>query len=499
MIPLLGRARVRAFDAAWIDAGVPSALLMENAGRGAAEIAEAQLLGGVAAGKRVVVVCSVGNNGGDGLVVARRLRTLGADVRVVICGDPARGSVDFTQQLAALRALGDVSVGAANEPLASADLLVDALFGTGLSRALDGEAAALVQAMNAHPAPVLALDVPSGLDADSGAVLGEVCVRAALTATFAFRKIGLCTPRGREQAGAVVLVDIGVPATLADGEQPAAWLLEPADVRRSLRARNVSSHKNRSGHVLIIGGSPGKTGAPQLAAHGALRAGAGLVTVATWRPEELNALPLSAMRRPLDAEWTGDLPRMAAVVAGPGLGIGDEAARVFEALLATDRALVLDADAFTWAAGRPSAFVREAPTVLTPHPAELGRLLGATVHALESDRLKAARDAAAATGAVVVLKGAHTVVAAPGAVPVVSPFAVPALGVAGSGDTLAGVIGALLGAGHQAFEAAWLGIWLHAAAAERVAVAHGGTDRGLLPTEVADGLPALFAEYLRPA
>lgn len=489
MNPLLGREGARAFDKKWIDAGVPSLLLMENAGRGAADVAVG-MLGGRASGQRVVVVCGTGNNGGDGLVVARRLHTLGASVRVLLVGEEEKLTHEAAVQARAYRAVGRI------EPFGDfeADLVVDALFGTGLSRALEGAAAAAVDRINASGAKILALDVPSGLDANTGAVLGT-CVRATRTATFGYAKTGLYTPRGSEHVGGIDVVDIGVPP---DETAPVAWLVTRSDVHRAIHRRHAGAHKNANGHVLVVGGSPGKTGAPQLAAYGALRAGAGLVTVATWPAslDALGALPISAMRAPLDLD---ELPKlldgMRAVVAGPGLGTGDEAARVFVHLCtAYEGPVVFDADAFTWAAKKPYRFARKGPTVLTPHPAELGRILDRSAKDIESDRLRFAREAAAATGAVVVLKGAHTVVAAPDGTPIVSPHAVAALGVAGSGDTLAGIVGALLGAGHVPEEAAWLAVWLHAEAARRVAAARGNTDRGLLPTEFADEIPVLFAD-----
>ncbi len=489
MNPLLGREGARAFDKKWIDAGVPSLLLMENAGRGAADVA-VTMLGGSPKDKRVVVVCGTGNNGGDGLVVARRLHTLGATVRVLVVGEEQRFTHETAVQARAYRAVGHIEPFGAFE----ADLIVDALFGTGLSRALEGAPAEAVRRINASGAEVLALDVPSGLDANTGAVLGD-CVRATRTVTFGYAKTGLYTPRGSEHTGVVDVVDIGVPA---HETAPVAWLITRSDVYGALQRRRAGAHKNHNGHVLVIGGSPGKTGAPQLSAYAALRAGAGLVTVATWPAsvESLGALPISAMRAALDLE---DLSRlvagMRAVVAGPGLGTGADAARVFVHLCtAYEGPVVFDADAFTWAAKKAYRFARKGPTVLTPHPAELARILNRSTQDIEGDRLRFAREAASATGAVVVLKGAHTVVAAPDATPIVSPHALAALGVAGSGDTLAGIVGALLCAGHVPQEAAWLGVWLHAEAARRVAAAHGHTDRGLLPTEFADALPALFAD-----
>ncbi len=490
MIALVGREGASAFDKKWIDAGVPSLLLMENAGRGAADLAAAQLLDGTPAGKQVVVVCGTGNNGGDGLVVARRLRTLGASVRVLLVGAEARFTHEASVQARAYRALGSI------EPFADfeAELVVDALFGTGLSRALEGEAEAAVLRINASGAKVLALDLPSGLDANTGVVHGA-CVRATRTATFGYAKTGLYTPRGSEHAGCIDVLDIGVPQ---DQSNPAAWLVGASDARSAVRRRAGGSYKNSNGHVLVVGGSPGKTGAPQLAGYAALRAGAGLVTVATWPSslDALSSLPISCMRAPLDLDALAkSFEGMRAVVAGPGLGTGADAGRVFVHLCtAYEGAVVFDADAFTWAAKKAYRFARKGPTVLTPHPAELARILDRDTQDIEANRMCCAREAADATGAVVVLKGAHTVVAAPNGTPIVSPHAQPALAVAGSGDTLAGIVGALLGAGYVPEEAAWLGVWLHGEAARLAVVANANTDRGLLPTEFADQLPALFGQ-----
>lgn len=472
MIPLVDRHGARAYDAYWIERGVPSLVLMENAGRGAAEVAASRLDGDA----RVTVLCGTGNNGGDGLVVARHLRRRGQTVRVLMLGEPA--TPDAIANARAWTATGGALETWTGAPIDAA-LVIDGLFGTGLSRPLQDDAARMVQAIRA---PVLALDVPSGLDADTGAALG-VCVRAECTVTFGAAKRGLYTPSGRSYAGEIAVCDIGVPG---DGVTASAWLLEPADIQ--IPARRAIAHKNANGHVLIVGGAPGTIGAPQLAAYGALRAGAGLVSVASWEPAALAHLPMAVMCREIREEWPEH--GLQAMVVGPGLGVDARAAGVFAHVTsdACTLPVVLDADVFTWAAGAPERLRRAAKTVLTPHPAELARLLGVDTKTIEADRFAAVARAVERTAAVVVLKGAHTLIAAPGERTRVSPFVEPVLGVAGSGDVLAGVVGALLGNGQDAFEAATTAVWCQGAAAAGV-----GVDRGLRPDEIADRLPAVMS------
>ncbi|MGH7438646.1 MAG: NAD(P)H-hydrate dehydratase, partial [Polyangiaceae bacterium] len=390
------------------------------------------------------------------------------------------------------------------EELAAADVIVDALFGTGLTRPIEGHPAEVVRAVCAAKAPVFAVDLPSGLDADTGAVLG-VAVRARVTATFAHRKLGVLTPSGARWAGKVVLVDIGVPASLPAQLGPTVTMIEPADVATWRSSRAPGAYKTSAGHVLVVGGSPGRVGAPQLTVRGAMRAGAGLATIATW-PEVATAIEgqiLEAMTarlspersgEPVDEQLKGVLAGKHAVVVGPGLGVGPEARHVVERLLAVWKGpIVVDADALTMFAGDTGPVTRLPAAIMTPHPGELSRLSGSSITEIEGDRFKAAKAAAASLGAVVVLKGAHTVVAAPDGKMAVSPVACPALATAGAGDVLGGVIAAFA-CSLSPFEAACAGVMVHAMAGEAWSKGHGDADRGMLASEIADAIPGLFEE-----
>jgi NAD(P)H-hydrate epimerase len=500
---------MRAFDKRAIEVcRVPSLLLMENAGRGATDVLVRELLDGDAVNARVIVVCGTGNNGGDGLVIARHLLLRGADPTVWLCGDAAKASPDTRANLEAWRGVGgEVQTLPAGSPLellkdalGEADLVVDALFGTGLDRPLDGFFAEVVRAMNAATAPRFAVDLPSGLDADTGRALG-VAVEARVTVTFAHHKLGLLTPGGAAVAGRVHVVDIGVPVTLAAHLGASVQLMEKGDLGTWLVPRAPGAYKSSAGHVVVIAGSPGKIGAPQLVAHGAMRAGAGLVTIATWL-EAASAIEgnvLEVMTARIDPRKAGEsldallAHKPQAVVVGPGFGLGDDARKAVEHVLASWQGpIVVDADALTMFAGKPGVFMAARKAVLTPHPGEAARLLGKTPADIEADRFRAARELVVATGAVVVLKGAHTVVASSDARMVVSSVACPALGTAGSGDVLGGIIGAMACA-LPPFEAACAGVLLHALAGEVWSRAHGGADRGLLASEIADMLPQLMS------
>ncbi|MGA3121264.1 MAG: NAD(P)H-hydrate dehydratase [Polyangiaceae bacterium] len=509
MLPVLSRAQVRDFDAHAISkCHVPSLLLMENAGAGAAEVLVREALSGSSRGARVVVVCGTGNNGGDGLVVARHLSVRGASPVVFLVGDILRVSPDAAANLAAWRGVGgDVRelapgarVSGLAQAIADADVVVDALFGTGLDRPIEGWLAEVVDAINRATAPRFALDVPSGLDADTGAAPGAA-VEAQVTATFAHHKLGLLTPNGSRLSGRVHVVGLGVPASLVGHVGSSAQLLEKSDIARWYGRRTPGTYKNAAGHVLVVAGSPGKVGAPQLVAHGAMRAGAGLTTIATW-PESARAIEsrlLEVMTARIDRADTGAsldaiLKDKDAVVVGPGLGLDDDSRLLVEYVLATWRGpIVVDADALSMFAGRPTTFMAAKNAILTPHPGELGRLLDRSAAQVDSDRFRAARELVAATGAVVVLKGAHTVIASPDARLAVTPVACPALATAGAGDLLGGIIGALA-CSLPLFEAACTGVMLHALAGEAWSQAHGGADRGLLASEIGDMLLSLRLE-----
>lgn len=520
MIPVLSRGQMRAFDAHAIQtARVPSVVLMENAGRGAADVIERELLDGHAAGRRVVVVAGAGNNGGDGFVVARHLLARGAHAEAWLAGDPAKMTADCRANHDAFAGVGGKvegvplgrSLHVLGDALAGADVVVDALFGTGLDREITEPLASVVRLMNearrfGRRPRLAALDVPSGLDADSGAALGA-CVEADRTISFAHLKLGHVTGRGAALSGPVHVVDIGVPPSLVARES--AELVEASDVRAVVRPRPIDTHKYRAGHVAIVAGSAGKVGAALLSARGALRGGAGAATIITWPdaagaleariPEVMVArLTSDADEAALDASIDALLAHKRAAVLGPGFGTGDAARRVSDRILASfGGAIVADADAFTMHAGAPEDFaVAGGRVVLTPHSGELGRLLGRSSEDVEADRSGAAREAAKRAGAVVLLKGAYTVIASPEGRVVVSGSGSPALATAGSGDVLSGLVGALA-CTLPPFEAAWCAAFLHGVSGRAWQKEHG--DRGLLAGEIADGLPAVLAALLAGA
>jgi|CZKU01.1.fsa_nt_gi hydroxyethylthiazole kinase-like uncharacterized protein yjeF len=500
---------MRAFDAhAITQCSVPALLLMENAGRGATDVLVRELCSDDARGvegARPVVVCGAGNNGGDGLVIARHLLVRGASPTVFFAGDADKMTHDARANFEAWRGLGGeiqwlppgAPLSTLEHALAGDQIVVDALFGTGLDRPIEGWLATVIESINGSRGPRFSVDLPSGLDADTGAALG-VAVEATVTATFAHYKLGLLTPNGVSLAGRVRVVDIGVPAALVAFVVSAgnsAERLEPDDVASLVARRPPGAHKTSAGHVAIVAGSPGRIGAPQLSAHGALRAGAGVATIATW-PEAASALQshlLEVMSARIDPTAIAEsldaiLRGKHAVVVGPGFGLGDDARIAVEYILAAYQGpVVVDADALTMFAGRPSVLLAAKNAVLTPHPGEAAKLLGKSTAQIESNRFHAARELVAATGAVVVLKGAHTIIASPDSRLAISPISCPALATAGSGDVLSGIIGALA-CTLSGFDAACAGVMLHAMAGETWSRAHAGADRGMLASEIADAV-----------
>jgi hydroxyethylthiazole kinase-like uncharacterized protein yjeF len=497
---VLSRSQVRAVDAALIGAGVAGVLLMENAGRGALE----EILRASPAPRRAVVLAGPGNNGGDALVVARHLRLARPELPmlVVTLCDPSRFQGDAAVMRDALLAVGvhpeTVDALDLNALFDDADLVVDGLFGTGLTRPLDGAARALVRAVNARSVPVVAaLDLPSGLDADTGAALGEPddVLRATLTCTFAALKPGLLTGLGRAVCGDVRVVALGAPLPWSRFAV-STW----RSAHRAPTPRAGAAHKGDAGHVLVIGGAAGKVGAALLAARGAHRAGAGLVTVASPCATAVDSRVLESMSaalpsapEALDGALRALLPRARAVVLGPGLGLDAWAAEVVRCVLDAVRVpCVLDADALSLAAPTltsPAA----APRVLTPHPLELARMLGVEgprpAAVINADRFGAARRAAARFDATVLLKGAGTVVATPDGRAWVLPYAEPTLGVAGSGDVLAGALGARLAEEGDALVATLQAAHAHGRAGATLRAQRGAV-RGALASEIADALSA---------
>ncbi len=511
MIPVLSREKMRAFDRRAIeDCRVPSLILMENAGRGAAEVIESLLAerraGGIV-GAQVVVLCGPGNNGGDGFVVARRLLGRGARVLTFLTTTADRLQGDARLNHDAWRGLGGNVAEIADESavadvrgaLEGADLIVDALLGTGLDRDVAGRMKSLIDLVNQVSAPAVALDIPSGLDCNRGVALG-VAIEAVATVTFAHYKLGLLCTEGAEYCGQVHVADIGVPASLYEVEGADAELVQPADVARAVRRRSVSAHKGSVGRVLAICGAPGKIGAALLVAQAAQRAGAGLVTVATL-PEAAAALDqrvVEAMTARIDPDRLEQSLDQAlawgqVVAIGPGLGLDRLAARMVDhVVLGWDGVKVVDADALTHFVDRAEQ-LHEAPgqCVLTPHPGEMGRLLGCSAAEVEADRFGAVDSLVQATGAVVLLKGPRSLIGAPGCTTCVTSVDCPALATGGTGDVLTGVCAALA-CTLDARTAAYCAAYLHGRAAfrwsERV-----GADRGLLAREVADGIPGAIA------
>lgn len=486
---------MRALDAwAMDDQGVEGMLLMEEAGRHLADAVAEAYPNGV-----VVVLCGAGNNGGDGYVAARILRDAGRPVHVVAVGDP--GQLQGDAATAHQRLTGPPPVACTEEVLDSAVVVVDALLGTGATGAPRGIIGDVIEAVNRRELPVIAADVPSGVDASTGEVPGAA-FHAQITVTFAADKLGLWLAPGKLHAGAVRVAPLPYP-----GRWPveAVATLLGSDAVDVVQRRGTESTKFTSGHVLVVGGSAGLSGAPILAAAGAMRAGAGYVTVgvpsglvSTVDHHLVEAMPL-LLPGPAghhDARNAAAIEqhlglRGGALVLGPGLGVSEEARALVLALVETPRALVVDADGLNaLGTGLDAVAAREAPTVLTPHAGELARLLGVSTADVAARRLHHAQAAADAAAAVVVLKGDDTIVAGPGGTPVcVSRGGAPGLATAGTGDVLSGVIGAFLARSIPVEQAASAAVVVHAESGRRAASSVGCAD-GVIATDVVRALPA---------
>jgi len=497
LTPLLDAETMRGIDRWAIEErGVAGLDLMERAGAGVARAVER-----VAPDGPVAVVCGKGNNGGDGLVVARLLRDAGREVTVVCVAPPEELTGDARANLDRLPGDGPVRMNTGG--VGRVAVVVDALLGTGFRGAPDGAMGEAIDAVNAAGAPVVvSVDVPSGVDASTGVVSG-MAVHASLTVTFHAAKPGLWIHPGKAHTGEVETIDIGIPR----GEPGTATigLIDPS-VLDLLPRRGATSTKFTSGHVLVVGGSRGLTGAPQMAAQAAMRAGAGYLTAcvpATLEAILASAGPAELMTRALPDDDDGGLTaggvasvldateRGGVLALGPGLGRGDGAVAFARALAREAKvALVLDADGLNAHAGLLGDLAgRKAPTVLTPHAGELGRLLVLDSNEIERERLHHVRTAAERARAVVVLKGDDTLIADPSGRVAVSPGASPALATAGTGDVLTGVIAALLAAGLDSFAAAAAGVSLHAEAGREAARRQGAAE-GVVASDVIAALPA---------
>lgn len=484
---LLTTAEMAEADRLTIAAGTPGIDLMEQAGIAVADVATGL------PGRRVVVVAGPGNNGGDGFVAARHLAARGYAVRVSFAGD--RDKLKGDAAAAAARWSGPVDAAAPGQ-LADCDIIIDALFGAGLDRPVEGLARAMIEAMNAAAAPVVAVDLPSGINGTTGGVMG-VAVRATQTVTFFRRKTGHLLLPGRLYCGPVTVADIGIPVSVLDTIKPKTFANGPQLWRAQFPVPKAESHKYARGHAVVVSGGLSSTGAARLAARSALRAGAGLVTLASPREAlAVNAAAsLAVMVRPVDgagelAEFLVD-KRRNALVLGPGGGIGQPMRDQVLVALASDAAVVLDADALTSFADDTAALFsaigkRKKSVVLTPHGGEYDSLFNSVYKNNKvNSKLEKASIAARLSGAVVLLKGADTVVAAPDGRAAIADNAPAFLATAGAGDVLAGMIAGLLAQGMSAFDAACAAVWLHGEAAAEFGP-------GLIAEDLPEALPAVY-------
>ncbi len=489
MLELLTAAQMAEADRLTIAAGLPGIELMENAGRAVADAVSARF----PTDRTILVVAGPGNNGGDGFVAARLLKDRGHPVRVILLGDRARLKGDAA--LAAARWDGPVE--AADAAIGSPAVVVDALFGAGLDRPLEGAAAALVAAINKSGAWVLAVDLPSGIHADTGAELGRA-VKADATVTFFRKKPGHLLLPGRTHCGVVTVADIGIKSSTLDVIGTTLQANGPELWARQFPFPNASGHKYSRGHAVVVSGGLVSTGASRLAARAALRAGAGLVTLAA--PRDAVAVQAATNLAVMVREAEGpeglkallDDPRINAVVLGPGGGVGPDMRDKVRVALAGKRTVVLDADALTNFGDNPKGLFTtptnhfQSTAIHTPHEGEFQRLFSALKEIPPvKQKLEACRAASHETGAVTVLKGADTVIAAPDGRAVINDNAPPWLATAGSGDVLAGLIGGLAAQGMPAFEASAAGVWLHGEAAREFGP-------GLIAEDISEALPAVL-------
>ena len=484
-------AQVRALDRHAIDdLQIPSYTLMTRAG----EAALGALRSCWPSAQRIAVVCGPGNNGGDGYVLARLAREQRLEVVAVGLHEPARLQGDARRAYDDFLAAGGTVGSWHADCLRGMDVIVDAIFGVGLSRPVDGVAAEAIAAINHSDARVLALDIPSGLHADTGEILGDA-VRAERTVTFLGLKLGFYLGEGPNCVGVVMFDALELPAQALAYVEATALRIDEPEVAELLPPRRRTAHKGQQGSVLVIGGNIGMPGAARMAGEAALRAGAGLVTIAT-RNENVAAIvgarPELMCRGVNSAEELTALIARADVLAlGPGLGQDEWAQTMFETALAKDRRVVVDADALSLLAQSPR---KNAHWILTPHPGEAARLIGKTTAEVQHDRLGAAREIAARYGGTVVLKGAGTLVFSDEGLPAICDRGNPGMASAGMGDVLTGVIAGIVAQKAELAAAARVGVLVHALAGD-MAARRG--ERGLLATDLLAYLPTCVNPHQR--
>ncbi|MGO9020744.1 MAG: NAD(P)H-hydrate dehydratase [Syntrophobacteraceae bacterium] len=493
------------------EVGIPGIVLMENAAQGAAAFflrVVPDLLG-----RRITVVAGSGNNAGDGFALARIYHSKGAQVNVVCLRSPVKLSGDALINFTTLEKIGiPITVWQEEkdfdeqwEPVCKSGAIIDAILGTGLKSEVKGLYRDIIERINGLNVPVLAVDVPSGLDATTGLPLGAA-IKATATATFGFLKIGHLIERGAELAGQVEVIDIGVPPGLVQSAGIQRYWLTGKFLSSWIEPRHPTTHKGQAGHVCVLSGSPGKTGAATLVCLGAARAGAGLVTL--FIPESLNPIlevklteamtfPIAETPEKTSAsaaldQILGFLKGKQALAMGPGISTNEDTATlVKELLVKAPCPIVLDADAITAVSEDPATLRKaETPLVLTPHPGEMARICHCTVSDIQRNRLESASKFSREYGVVLVLKGHRTIIASPDGKLAINSTGNPAMASGGTGDTLTGIIAGLLAQGFDPFQAACLGVYVHGAACDRI---FGGVStRGLLATDMLDQVPAVL-------
>lgn len=506
-------AEMRELDRQTIeDYGIPGIVLMENAGRGL--VTEVIREWGPVGGLRFDIFCGKGNNGGDGLVIARHLYNMGAKVAVHIFSKDMKGDAGVNLKAAMKTGLDIRPVSrdlkAETACVRHADFVVDAIFGTGLGSEVGGPYRKVIDMINSSARRVVSVDMPSGVDSDKGRIMGAA-VRADMTATFGLPKRGLYLYPGAQMAGLVRVVDIGVPARAVDEASIRARLLTATSVHGLVPERRPDSHKGTYGHLFILAGSVGKTGAAVMAARAAMRAGVGLVTVGV--PESLNdifeeklteamTVPLpetperSISSKALD-KVLSELEGKTALALGPGISTNADTARLVERLIPKVRVpMLIDADGLNILAFDDAPLKKvKVPTVLTPHPGEMGRLLGVLAREVQADRPRAALDLAGQYGMPVVLKGARTLIASPEGDFHINPTGNPGMATAGTGDVLTGIMGSFMAQGLKPMDAAMLGVYLHGLAGDIAARVKG--QAGLIAGDLIEAVPGGITELLQ--
>lgn len=507
------REQIREYDRiAMEDLGIPGTVLMENAGKGAADLA-LQMLG---SSRRVAVIAGPGNNGGDGFVIARHLLNAGCNVETFITAEPKDIHGDAAINLNILKRMteritpilsSDHAVSRFKGQLAC-DLIVDAILGTGVNKPVDGHLAEMISQINSSDIPVLSVDIPSGLDANTG-ISWKITVDADVTATFGHIKQGMLLYPGAAHAGKVHVISIGVPGDVTDRAGIQGRIITETDARSRIPRRKVDAHKGTMGHLAVVAGSLGKSGAAVMAAKAAMRAGTGLVTIATTQnarptiePRCLEVMVETVIEKPDAALTDKDVKKLAALIEGktalalgPGLttapGISALSMRLLQML---EVPAVIDADGINILAKDPSGASRIlAPMVFTPHPGEMARLTGKSTAQVQADRIEITRQAAQWHKVTIVLKGANSVIASPEGQVFINPTGNEGMASGGMGDVLTGIIGSYLAQGMTPFDAAITGTYVHGLLADRCVERLGKA--GLIASDLIDELPLLQKDW----